>query len=89
MFERPLSQLANHVLRIYAILGLTKITVHPASGFILEATNLTILNFFLVRLGPMSEKRLVRVLMCSQVSGRATLIDLRVDAIFCVRLQEA
>jgi len=89
MFERPLSQLASHVLRIYATLGLTELTAHPASGLILEATNLTILNFFLVRLGPMNEKRLVRVLMCSQVSGHMTSINLRADAIFRVRLQEA
>ncbi|KAJ7288447.1 N-acetylglucosaminephosphotransferase [Mycena rebaudengoi] len=39
------------------------------NGTILEANNLTILNFFLLRLGPMSEKRLVQVLMCSQVAG--------------------
>ena len=34
----------------------------------MNSTNLTILNFFLLRLGPMSEERLVQVLMCSQVS---------------------
>lgn len=67
VFERPPSQLTIFVLRVFATLGLTKLTVHPASGLILEATNLTVLNFFLVRLGPMNEKRLVRVLMCSQV----------------------
>lgn len=52
---------------MFATFGLTELTVHPKSGVIFEATNLTILNFFLVRFGPMNEKRLVQVLMCSQV----------------------
>ncbi|KAF5360795.1 hypothetical protein D9756_004777 [Leucocoprinus leucothites] len=69
IFEKPPSQLTTFVLHTFATLGLTELTVHPASGVILEATNLTILNFFLVRLGPMNEKRLVQVLMCSQVAG--------------------
>ncbi|KAJ3565371.1 hypothetical protein NP233_g7672 [Leucocoprinus birnbaumii] len=69
MFEKPPSKLTTFVLRVFATLGLTELTVHPSSGVILEATNLTILNFFLVRLGPMNEKRLVQVLMCSQVAG--------------------
>ena len=47
--------------------GLTDLTSHPTTGNILEANNLTILNFLLLRLGAMSEKRLVRVLMCVQV----------------------
>jgi hypothetical protein len=50
-----------------AALGLTDLTRHPTNGMILEANNLTILNWFLLRLGPMNEKRLVQVLMCSQV----------------------
>jgi UDP-N-acetylglucosamine--dolichyl-phosphate N-acetylglucosaminephosphotransferase len=57
------------VLQLLSKLGLTDLTTHPKSGAILEATNLTILNFFLLRLGPMNEKRLVQVLMCSQVAG--------------------
>lgn len=64
----PPSKLATLVLRIFAALGLTELTLHPKNGRILEATNLTILNFFLVRFGPMSEKRLVQVLMATQVS---------------------
>lgn len=67
LFEKPPSQLTTYVLRILAAIGLTELNVHPTSGIILEATNLTILNFFLVRFGPMNEKRLVQVLMCSQV----------------------
>ncbi|KAK0449220.1 N-acetylglucosaminephosphotransferase [Armillaria borealis] len=48
---------------------LTETTIHPTSGIVLETTNLTILNFFLLHFGPMSEKSLVKVLMCSQVAG--------------------
>ena len=55
------------ILRILSIFGLTELTLHPKTGSILEANNLTILNFFLLRLGPMNEKRLVQVLMTSQV----------------------
>lgn len=47
----------------------------PTSGSIYEANNLTILNFLLLWLGPMTEKRLVKVLMCVQVS--------RSDPVFC------
>jgi len=55
------------VLRILSTLGLTKLTFQPTTGAITEATNLTILNFFLVRLGPMNEKGLVEVLIGTQV----------------------
>lgn len=64
----PPSKLATLVLRIFSTLGLTELTLHSENGRILEATNLTILNFFLVRFGPMTEKRLVQVLMATQVS---------------------
>ena len=66
--EKPPSKLAILVLRIFSTFGLTELTIDPKNGRILEATNLTILNFFLVRFGPMTEKRLVQVLMGTQVS---------------------
>ena len=69
VFPQPPSKPTALVLRTLSALGLTAITVHPKTGVILEANNLTILNFFLLRLGPMSEKRLVQVLMCSQVAS--------------------
>ncbi|KAL0960621.1 hypothetical protein HGRIS_005652 [Hohenbuehelia grisea] len=69
LFLKPPSRLSYLVLRVLATLRLTDLTVHPTNGMILEATNLTILNFFLLRFGPMNEKRLVQVLMCAQVSG--------------------
>ncbi|KAJ8520858.1 hypothetical protein ONZ45_g2377 [Pleurotus djamor] len=69
MFERPPSRLSTLLLRVFAMLGLAEITPHPKSGVILETTNLTILNFLLVRLGPMTEKKLVKTLMLVQVAG--------------------
>jgi hypothetical protein len=71
--KRP-TRLGEIVLRVFARLGLTKLEVHATTGEILKANNLTILNFFLLRLGPMGEKRLVQVLMCSQVSYSIELI---------------
>lgn len=56
------------MLRVFALLGFVELTTDLQTGQITETTNLTILNFFLVRLGPMKEDILVRVLMCSQVS---------------------
>jgi UDP-N-acetylglucosamine--dolichyl-phosphate N-acetylglucosaminephosphotransferase len=67
LFLTPPSRLATFVLHLFSAFGLTELTLHPNTGNILEANNLTILNFFLLRLGPMNEKRLVKVLMCSQV----------------------
>lgn len=69
LFERPPSNLSTLVLRALSLLGLAELTVHPRTGQILETTNLTILNVFLVRLGPMNEKRLVQVLICTQIAG--------------------
>jgi len=49
----------------------------PSNGVVLEATNLTILNFLLLRLGPMNEKKLVQVLMCTQVAGSVLAFTIR------------
>ncbi|KAF9021083.1 N-acetylglucosaminephosphotransferase [Hymenopellis radicata] len=67
-FLRPPSQLTTLVLKVFSTLGLTETTT-STSGSILETTNLTILNFLLLRFGPMNEKSLVKVLMCTQVAG--------------------
>ncbi|KXN88194.1 UDP-N-acetylglucosamine--dolichyl-phosphate N-acetylglucosaminephosphotransferase [Leucoagaricus sp. SymC.cos] len=77
IFEKPPSKVTTLVLRVFATLGLTELTIHPSTGIILEATNLTILNFFLIRLGPMNEKRLVQVLICSQVAGSVVAFVVR------------
>ena len=67
-FLKAPSRLSTLVLRTFAVLGLTELTIDPNTGVITNSTNLTILNLFLLRLGPMNEKRLVQVLMCTQVS---------------------
>ena len=67
LFLTPPSMLTTIVLQSFSIFGLTELTLHPTTGNILEANNLTILNLFLLRFGPMNEKRLVKVLICSQV----------------------
>lgn len=68
-FERPPSVRTSSTLQLLSLLGLTHLTKHPKTGQILEATNLTILNWFLIRLGPMTERRLVKVLCATQVVG--------------------
>ncbi|KAJ3732462.1 hypothetical protein DFJ43DRAFT_997241, partial [Lentinula guzmanii] len=67
IFMKPPSKLAATVLQILSFFKLVDLTLH-LSRVILETTNLTILNFFLVRLGPMNKKKLVQVLICYQVS---------------------
>lgn len=66
--DRPLSKLGSLVLRLLSTVGLTKLTFRAQDGSITAASNLTILNVFLVRFGPMSEKRLVQTLTAVQAS---------------------
>ncbi|KDR82702.1 hypothetical protein GALMADRAFT_238197 [Galerina marginata CBS 339.88] len=68
-FPKPPSRLTTFVLQVLSTLGLTEVTADPSTGVITNTTNLTILNFFLLRLGPMNEKHLVQVLIASQVAG--------------------
>ena len=68
LHAKPPSKLATFVLRLFSTFGLTDLVLDPKNGQIIEATNLTILNFLLLRFGPMTEKRLVQVLMATQVS---------------------
>ncbi|KAH8108709.1 N-acetylglucosaminephosphotransferase [Phellopilus nigrolimitatus] len=65
--DKPPSRLATLVLRLLSAVGLTKLTIRVQDGSITEASNLTILNVFLVRLGSMTEKRLVQTLIATQV----------------------
>lgn len=76
-FERPPSLRTSSTLQILSLLGLTRLTKHPKTGQILEATNLTILNWFLIRLGPMTERRLVEVLCATQVAGTGVAFFIR------------
>ncbi|KAI0323597.1 N-acetylglucosaminephosphotransferase [Cubamyces sp. BRFM 1775] len=66
--KRP-SKLASLVLRVFSALGLVELTVDERTGEISQTTNLTILNVFLLRLGPMREDSLTRVLIATQVCG--------------------
>ena len=63
--KRP-PRLSTVVLQVLAGLGFTELTALP-DGTILEATNLTLLNVLLLRLGPMREKRLTQALIVVQV----------------------
>jgi len=69
LFHKPPPKWTTVLLRTLSTFGLTDLTTHPTTNNILDANNLTILNFLLLRLGPMTEKRLVRVLMYVQVAG--------------------
>lgn len=77
LFERPPTQLTTQVLKLLSAFGLTNLTTNEKTGQIYEATNLTILNWFLIRLGPMGEKKLVRVLMVTQVAGSVLAFVIR------------
>ncbi|KAI0036492.1 N-acetylglucosaminephosphotransferase [Vararia minispora EC-137] len=77
LFMKPPSGLSTFVLRIFEALRLTELTTHPQTGVILEATNLTILNFLLVKLGPMNEKRLTQTLIGIQIGGSVLAFTVR------------
>lgn len=67
-FEKPPSRLATAILRLFSTFGFVKLTSDPKTGFVTETTNLTILNTFLLVLGDMNEKNLVKTLIGTQVS---------------------
>lgn len=63
------SRLSALTLHVFSSLGLVELTEDPKTHAITETTNLTILNVFLLRFGPMREDSLVKVLMGTQVAG--------------------
>ena len=65
-FKRAPSALAAIILKVLSGLGFIRVATNKETG-LLETTNLTILNVFLVRFGPMREDTLVKVLISSQV----------------------
>lgn len=67
MFEKPPSHLTLVVLKALSTLRLVKVGTNAETDQV-ETTNLTILNVFLVNLGPMKEDSLVKVLISTQVS---------------------
>lgn len=74
--KRP-SAVATAVLRLFSALGLVQLTVDERTGAISSTTNLTILNVFLLRFGPMREDSLTRVLISTQVSDGLFLEGVR------------
>lgn len=64
--KKPASPLANLILRVFSALHLVQLSTDQETGQ-LETTNLTILNVFLVTLGPMKEDTLVKTLISTQV----------------------
>ena len=55
-FVRPPSIRTTSTLQLLSLVGLTRLTKHPKTGQIIEDANLTILDQFLVRLGPRPQK---------------------------------
>ena len=55
------------VLKVLSTLRFVRLSTNKETGS-LETTNLTILNVFLVNLGPMKEETLVKTLISTQVS---------------------
>lgn len=76
-FERPPSVRTTSTLQLLSLLGLVRLTKHPKTGQIFETSNLTILNWLLIRLGPMTEKQLVQVLCVTQVAGSVLAFVIR------------
>jgi len=64
-------------LQLLSLIGLTRLTKHPETDRVLEVTNLTILNWFLVRLGSVTEKQLVKV-ACDSGGGECVYVRDRV-----------
>lgn len=72
------------ILKVFATLRLVKVEVNSETGNV-ETTNLTILNVFLVNLGPMKEDTLVKTLISTQacVFYRFTMFEVT-DDLGCV-----
>ncbi|KAH7105269.1 UDP-N-acetylglucosamine-dolichyl [Auriculariales sp. MPI-PUGE-AT-0066] len=77
VFERPPSGLGALILRLLALFRLTRLTVHPKSGVIMEATNLTLINATLLWTGPMREYTLVNILLLLQVASSVAAFAVR------------
>lgn len=65
------------MLRVLSALRLTQLTVHPDSGIIYSATNLTLLNALLVWFGPMRERTLTMCCAGIQVLGTCAAFAVR------------
>ncbi|KAF9527586.1 glycosyl transferase family 4-domain-containing protein [Crepidotus variabilis] len=76
-FEKPPNKLATLILRLFATLGFVKLTSDSKTGKLTETTNLTILNTFLIVLGDMNEKSLVKTLIGTQIAGSGLAFFIR------------
>ncbi|EKM51933.1 uncharacterized protein PHACADRAFT_262350 [Phanerochaete carnosa HHB-10118-sp] len=76
IFEKPPSALTTAILNVLSTLRLINLSKNPETG-LPETTNLTILNVFLVNLGPMKEDSLVQVLISTQVTGSVLAFAVR------------
>ncbi|KAI0647720.1 N-acetylglucosaminephosphotransferase [Trametes meyenii] len=74
--KRP-TALTVLVLRVLSALGLVELAFDERTGELASTTNLTILNVFLLRLGPMREDSLTRVLIATQVCGSLVAFFIR------------
>ncbi|KAI0084793.1 N-acetylglucosaminephosphotransferase [Irpex rosettiformis] len=70
------SALTAFILEVFSALGLIRVATNKETG-LPEVTNFTILNVFLVRLGPMREDTLVKVLISSQIAGSVLAFGVR------------
>ncbi|EJD39967.1 UDP-N-acetylglucosamine-dolichyl [Auricularia subglabra TFB-10046 SS5] len=76
-FERPPGRLSTLVLEVLTALRLTRLTRHPRTGVVMEATNLTVLNALLLWTGPLREPALVRACVALQLAGSALAFFVR------------
>lgn len=70
------SPLTTLILKIFSALRIAELTTNAETGKT-EVTNLTILNVFLLRFGPMKENELVKVLIRTQIAGSALAFFVR------------
>jgi len=75
-FKNPPSSLALIILKVFSALGFIQLSENSETK-LAETTNLTILNVFLVRLGPMREDLLVKILISSQIAGSVLAFAVR------------
>ncbi|KAG8857331.1 tunicamycin resistance protein [Tulasnella sp. 330] len=76
-FETPPKPLTIAVLKVLSALRLTRLTIHPDSGIIYSATNLTLLNALLVWFGPMREQTLTMCCGAIQIMGTCAAFAVR------------
>jgi UDP-N-acetylglucosamine--dolichyl-phosphate N-acetylglucosaminephosphotransferase len=77
VFTTPPSLPASLVLRLFALLGLVRLTWSSDGRTIVATTNLTLISAVLVVAGPMSEAALCSSILAVQVAGSAAAFGVR------------